>query len=244
MDQCLNTFVAKLTSRTKLTDHECQAVLALGGKSEQLEAHESFVLLGDATMSACLVLDGFCARVSRPTEESRQITAIYIKGDMPDLYSAFLPQANATLESLTRATIIRIPHLAIRQVMRVYPAVAEAFGRYLIADAAITSEWLINVGGREAARKLAHLFCEMAVRMAKVEAHSFSFFFPISQTQLAEVCALSSVHINRSLMSLRRDGLIVVDRGMITIPNWDALKKAASFDDRYLVSSRPSRFSN
>ena len=244
MEQSLNIFVDKLVTRTRLNAAERQAILSLVGKTERLEAHKSFVLLGDAVSCATLVVEGLCARVDQPTEDRRQITAIYVKGDMPDLYSLFQPESLATLEALTPATIARIPHNALREVVRAWPAVGEALARYVVADAAITAEWLVNVGSREARAALAHLFCEMAVRLGEVEGNRVCFHFPLSQLQLSEATGFSAVHVNRCLGSLRRDGLMSIARGVVTVQDWRALSKAAHFDDRYLVPPAPRRFVN
>jgi CRP-like cAMP-binding protein len=201
-------------------------------------------VIGDAITSVTLVLDGLCARVDMPSEDRRQITAIYIKGNVFDLGGIFEPEAPATIEALTDASIVRVPHGDMRALMRVYPAVAEAFGRYLMGDAAITAEWLINVGGREARAALAHLFCEMAVRMGRVDGNSFSFHFPLSQMQLSEATGLSAVHVNRSLGSLRRDGLMRMAHGMVQVPDWEALKRGAHFNSRYLAPESARRFAH
>lgn len=242
MERSLDIFLDKLTARTRLTEEERRAVLALPGRSERLEAHKPFVLFGDAATTATLVIDGFCARVEAPSDDKRQITAIYVQGDMPDLYSAFQPEAVANLETLTQATIARISHADIREVMRRFPAVAEAFCRYLVADAVITAEWLVNVGSRDARAALAHLFCEMAVRMGKVVANNFSFHFPVSQLQLSEATGLSAVHVNRSLGSLRHDGLMRVERGAVQVPDWKGLVQAAQFNERYLMAPATRRY--
>ena len=40
--------------------------------------------------------------------------------------------------------------------------------------------------------------------------------------------------MNRVLQDLRRDGLIVLRGGSVSIPDWDSLKEAAEFDEAYL----------
>lgn len=240
----LNSFVEKLIARTRLSDVECSAVRALEGRTERLEPHKTFVLLGDPTTSATLVVDGFCARVDAPADDRRQITAIYIPGDMPDLCGVFQPEAPATMEALTTASILRISHSDVRAVMQAYPAVAEAFARHVVADAAITAQWLVNVGGREARAAIAHLICEMAVRLSQVEGNDFSFHFPVSQLQLSEATGLSAVHVNRSLGTLRHDGLMRIDHGMVRVHDWSGLMETAHFNNRYLTPARASRFAH
>ena len=244
MDRAFQRFCDNLFEQTRLTAVEQSAVAGLLMKPQRMRAGEQFVVIGDLVTCTCLVVDGVCGRVQRPTEERRQITAVYVAGDMPDLYSLFHPRATSTMEALTTATISKIPHREMREIMRRHPATTEAFGRYLVADSAITTEWLANVGSRDARASLAHFFCEMAARLRQVNGNSTSFPFPISQSQLGEITGLSVVHVNRCLMALRKDGVMTLERGHVHILDWPALVAIAGFDDGYLVHSHQLRFAN
>ena len=242
MDRTLSPIVEKLLTRTRLTVAEQEALLALAGRRERLDAQKRFVLLGDAMTSVCFVLEGLCARIEVPSDNRRQITAFYLPGDMPDLYSAFIAQATASLEAMTSAVIIRVPHAAIHRIMNAYPGIAEAFTRYLVADAAISAEWIANVGGRDARSAVSHLYCEMAVRNAQVKGNEFSFYLPLTQTSLGEATGLSAVHINRTLTALRIAGIMLVEKSVVHVLDWDALRTLAEFDSGYLVSKGQARF--
>ena len=57
---------------------------------------------------------------------------------------------------------------------------------------------------------------------------------------MGDATGLSTVHVNRSLMALRADGMITLERGRCTIDNWEGLKQAAMFDPTYLHLQGPS----
>jgi CRP-like cAMP-binding protein len=44
-----------------------------------------------------------------------------------------------------------------------------------------------------------------------------SFDFPITQGEIGDATGLSTVHVNRSIMALRADGLIILEKGRCTI---------------------------
>ena len=244
MNRSLQIFLGKLLSRTTLTEVECRAVLALEGHTQRLEAQENFVLLGDAMNSSCLVTEGVCGRIDRASDDQRQITAVYLPGDMADLHSAFEPLAASEMEALTPATIVRVLHSQLYSAMRHHPAIGEAFSRYLLGEAAITQEWLVNVGSREAKAAVAHFFCEIAVRLGKAEGEHFSFSLPLSQNQLSEVCGISTVHVNRTMMQLRTLALMRMDRGQVQVADWRGLKAVAGFDSEYLVARKQDRIAS
>ena len=88
---------------------------------------------------------------------------------------------------------------------------------------------------RDAKTRVAHFLCEMASRLHACRgADDFVFDLPINQTQLGEVTALTAVHVNRTLQSLRAEGLVEWHRQVIRIPQWSALADRAEFDPAYL----------
>jgi CRP-like cAMP-binding protein len=102
-------------------------------------------------------------------------------------------------------------------------------------DAAISREWLATMGRRSAYEQLAHLFCELYFRMdwaGQVERQEFHF--ELTQAELGDACGLSTVHVNRSLQALRRDGFISLENHRLTILNLDGLINVAGFDPAYL----------
>src|SRR5579884_2374977 len=205
----LQLFLDRLTSRSVLTQEEQQAVLDLPGHAEQVAAHRDFVPLGERVDHACLIVAGIVGRFDQSSEGRRQITAMHIRGDMCDLHSVVQPLPTSALQALSVATILRVPHAAIRSAAARYPAIAAAFWRDCMVDAAILSEWVVNVGRRDAKTRVAHLICELATRLhAGTGANDFAFDLPIKQAQLAEATALTAVHVNRTLQSLRTDGLL------------------------------------
>jgi Crp-like helix-turn-helix domain len=96
-------------------------------------------------------------------------------------------------------------------------------------------EWMINLGRRTAYQRIAHLLCEMGLRLQDAgRAQDNSFDWPVTQAALADAMGLTPVHVNRVLQQLRGEGLIVLRGAKVTILDWDALSDAAEFDPDYL----------
>lgn len=231
----LHRFLERLTSRSVLTEEEQQAVLNLPGHAEQVPANVDFVRLGDRVDHACMVVAGMAGRFDQTREGKRQITALHIPGDMCDLHSVVQPVTASALQALAVTTIVRVPHGAIKAVAERYPALAQAFWRDCTVDAAILSQWMVNVGRRNARSRVAHLLCETATRLGAASGtDDVMFDFPLTQEHLAEATALTPVHINRTLQSLRAEKLVEWRSRQIRLPNWDALAEVGDFDPSYL----------
>jgi CRP-like cAMP-binding protein len=109
-------------------------------------------------------------------------------------------------------------------------------------DAAILAEWVMNVGRRDARQRVAHLLCELATRLGAANATDVVFDLPVTQTQMADATALTPVHVNRTLQSLRSDGLVDWRTRLVRLPQWDALVSLAEFDPTYLhAGDEPAR---
>jgi len=110
-----------------------------------------------------------------------------------------------------------------------------AFWRETLIDSAIFREWMTSMGQREAYGRIAHLLCEMLVRMRAVglaEGHACNL--PITQAEFGDALGLSTVHVNRVLQELRANELIELKGDRLNILDWDKLKEEGGFDPTYL----------
>jgi CRP-like cAMP-binding protein len=231
----LQTLVRKLESVTPLAPQEEQAILALPATVRDIRADQDVVRDGDRPSQSCLIVAGFLCRYKDLPTGTRQIHSIHVAGDMPDLQSLHLQVMDHGLATMTPSKVAMIPHDALRQLTRAHPRVGDALWRDTLVDAAIFREWIVNVGAREAYHRIAHLICEMFLKLRAVGlAESNTFELPLTQGEVAEATGLSTVHVNRSVMQLRANALITWEKGLCTIENWEGLKQAAMFDPTYL----------
>src|SRR5262249_15254537 len=94
---------------------------------------------------------------------------------------------------------------------------------------------LATLGRRTAYQQIAHLFCELYFRLDSVgQVKKGAFDMPLSQAELGDACGLSTVHVNRSLQALRKDGLIVLESHALLVPDIHRLVVTAAFDEAYL----------
>jgi len=56
----------------------------------------------------------------------------------------------------------------------------------------------------------------------------------MTQEQLADATGLTSVHVNRVLQALQREGLIERDRRMVRFVSWEGMRDVGDFNPRYL----------
>jgi CRP-like cAMP-binding protein len=116
-----------------------------------------------------------------------------------------------------------------------YPNLTRALWWSTLVEEAITREWIVNVGRRNARERMAHLFCELLFRFRAVGLNEGnSCTLPLTQIELAETLGLSAVHVNRTLQDLRREKLITLEAGTLTIENLERLMELSFFKPDYL----------
>jgi CRP-like cAMP-binding protein len=111
-----------------------------------------------------------------------------------------------------------------------------------LVQSAISRQWLVAMGRRTRAAHLAHVICELYLRLQVVKrVEGNSFHFPLSQMQMADVMGLSLVHMNRVIQELRGEEFLTWAKDRITIVDWSRLQRFAGFDPIYLSLQRQPR---
>jgi CRP-like cAMP-binding protein len=182
-----------------------------------------------------LILDGWACRYKQFPDGRRAIVSLLLPGDLCDPLVFRRARMDHGIGALTPVTVARIAPDQIGDAVRRRPAVEECLWRELLATTAIHREWIASVGRRSAIERLAHLFCELHVRLAGVGlTDGATLPMPMIQPDLADALGQTSVHINRTLRELRTSGLIVLRSRRLTIRDVDGLRARGLFDPAYL----------
>ncbi|MFC0203997.1 Crp/Fnr family transcriptional regulator [Novosphingobium soli] len=232
----MERFVERLRLRSVLPLDACAALLSLRGRTLEVGRGHQLATPGHEIDRATLVVDGLLGRFDQMADGSRQITALHIRGDMADLHSVPMPLPAWGIEALAPSTVLLVSHADLRSVSAAHPAIALAFWRDTVADSSILSKWAANLGRTDAATRLAHLLCEMGTR-AQVAGigRREAFALPMTQAQLADALGLTTVHVNRTMATLKQSCGLSIAAGHVRVTDWLALAEIASFDDTYLL---------
>ena len=227
--------IRKMESVFAVTDDERQALETLPMQLAVIKADQDIVRIGDRPSRCCLILSGFACTYKVTAEGKRQIVSFNLPGDIPDLQSLHLKVLDTSIATISTCRVGFITHEALRDICDRYPRITAAFWREALIDAAIFREWVLNVGRREAYTRMAHVLCELLVRLRAVGlAEDHVCDLPITQGEFADALGVSNVHVNRVLQQMRADGLIETKGTQLRVPDWDRLKQVGEFDPTYL----------
>jgi CRP-like cAMP-binding protein len=231
--------VRKLRLSTPLDPADIAAIERLPIVVRGLPAQTAIVREGERPSQSCLIIEGYACRSKTTDSGKRQILSIHIPGEIPDLQSLHLHVMDHDLTTQSRCTVGFISHDSIRALTRERPLIADALWRETLIDAAVFREWIVNVGRRAAVSRMAHLLAEIGVRLEAIGlAEGRRYELPMTQIDLADALGLSSVHVNRVIQELRRDGLIEMHKHTVALLDLPRLTKLADFDALYLHQSQ------
>jgi CRP-like cAMP-binding protein len=238
----MNVFIRKLESIARLSTKERQAIQSLPVKARVLQPRQDIVRDGDKPSQCCLILDGWACRYKLVGEGQRQIFSFHIAGDIPDLQSLHIHTMDHSLCTLTKATVGFIPHGSLRDLTARFPSIAAVLWRDTLIDTGIFREWMVGMGRRSAFEQVAHLFCELYLKLQAVGlAGSYRCPLPLTQVDLADALGLTNVHVNRVLQEMRGKSLITLRGHTLVLEAWNELVRVSEFDPTYLhLEKRPA----
>ncbi|WP_108460524.1 Crp/Fnr family transcriptional regulator [Devosia naphthalenivorans] len=231
----LDPFFGRIERRDTLGPAERQALVDGVSAIEEATAGADLVREGDRPARSTLLVSGFAARYRTVANGERQFATIHVAGDFVDLHSFPLKEMDHSVLALTPCTLAMYPHEAIKGMTERLPHLTRLLWLLTLLDSALQREWIVCMGRLSAEARALHLFCELGARLAAVGlGQPDNYHLPLTQQDLADALGLSSVHANRVVQSLRKQGLLIWQAGQLVLPNLQAAREMGEFDERYL----------
>ncbi len=198
-------------------------------------AQTDVVREGDPCGTAHVLVEGFACRYKIVEGGRRQITGFLVPGDCCDAHMFVLDRMDHSILTLSEARVALVSRETMRTLTAAHPAVERAITWSTLVDAAISREWLANMGRRSPDRRIGHLLCEILLRLKAVGlSEEQRFAFPITQADLGDAVGLSTVHVNRTLQELKEKKLIQWRRGQFEVLDLARCQHYSDFDPGYL----------
>lgn len=229
------TLVGKLSMRDRVSPEEVAVLETILETPYKVAAGADIVREHTRPQHSTLLISGFSARYTTLEDGARQITEINVTGDFIDLHSLLMKQMDHGVVALTDCVVAQAAHTRLIDLTERHPHLTRLLWLDTIIDAAIHRQWLVAMGRRSGLGHLAHLVCELYLRLQAVgQAGELTFDLPLTQTVLGDALGLSTVHVSRLITELRGEGVVSWSGGRIHILDWHRLAEIAEFDPTYL----------
>lgn len=230
----LDLLVRRLSAHSSLSEEDCNAIRALPFSMREVPPNSYIIREGEPPLVCGVLVKGYAFRQKLANTGERQIVSLHIPGEALDFQSLLLDQADHNVQALTRVTLAVLDRRALLALLMERGAVAIAAAKLCLIEASVSREWILNVGRRDARTRVAHLICEFCMRLEEQGLEQERFVLPMTQEQLGDATGLTSVHVNRTLKAIEKDGLIERAGREVRIPDLPALKQAGDFSELYL----------
>ena len=227
----IEMMIRKLRLHSELPDENVEALRSIVAPVKTLPEDSIIVREGDLSTQCCVMLSGFAHRSKVSESGKRQILSFHIAGDMPDLQGLRLKRMDHDLTTLSEARVGFINHDALERILETRPALTRALWRETLVDAMLFRQWIVNLGTRSAAGRMAYLIGELRQRLLVMGlVVNEQFDFPITQSKLADALGLSVVHVNRILQAFRTEGILDLKRRIVTLKDIEKVVELGGFD--------------
>lgn len=234
-----NPFVQKLQRLVQLSAEDVAALVTATAERRDFSAKQDLIREGDRPGPVFVMLEGWACRYKILPNGTRQITAFLLPGDACDLHIGMLAEMDHGIQAVTAANVALIPGKDMAAMLESFPRIANAMYKAQLIDEGTLRAWIVSMGRRSSAERVAHLMCELYLRAIAVDASDEDeLALPISQVIFADALGMTPVHINRVLRDLRNAGVMELRRGSLRILDPVKLVQVAGFDENYLHRRR------
>ena len=175
-----------------------------------------------------IVVSGWACETRILRDGRRQIFGFVLPGDPIDVESSSNIGQRALI-ALTRLEVVDAEVVSGGDSIEAANS-ARAIERAIRQREERLFDQMVRIGRLTAKERVLNMLLELYDRLDAVGmVKERTFRIPITQEMFADALGLSIVHINRTLQQLRREGLIVLKAGSVTLPHLDRVASAACY---------------
>jgi len=230
-----SALVRKLGSYVLLSEEEIEFLEGMQSNLVKAPGGHTLVEDGADFPATFLVRSGWVQRCKVTPQGNRQILSFSMPGDFIGLHVNFRRTAACAAETIGAVELALIEPARILEIYQRFPILATGLSWSTVREFNILGEHAVSLGRRTARGRIAHLLLELWCRLKLVDrSPDVEPTIPLTQQHLADCMGLSTVHTNRILRQMEREGLIRYGRGVIHFVDFDRLSRAADFDPTFL----------
>ncbi|ANI79553.1 Crp/Fnr family transcriptional regulator [Sphingobium sp. EP60837] len=178
--------------------------------------------------------EGWACRYRLLPDGRRQITGLFLPGDICEPHWALGKRPSQPIVALTNVRATNLPSsphgvLPAESQQACWKGLADMIERQ--------TNWLVTLGRKTAIERLAHLLLELFERMRSSGlSYGQQCAMPLTQMEIADMTGLTPVHVNRTLQTMRQRGLVELQSKWLRIPDLAALRDAAALTSNEVLA--------
>jgi len=220
--------------RHAMGEREKEIVESLLGDVCSFPGQVTIQARGELCTHSTMLLEGYMMRTIEDRGR-RFVVGLHVPGDFVDLHGFALKRLDHDIVSLGPVKVGFAPHERIGGVLENHPHLARLLWFATLLEAAIHREWILKLEQLTAAKRVAHVFSELWHRLDLVGLGRMDGLrTPLVQADLADMCGTTTIHMNRALGQLKKEGIAEFRRGTLYVHDRTRLEAFGEFDPDYL----------
>jgi CRP/FNR family transcriptional regulator len=177
------------------------------------------------------ILSGVVKLTKMLPDGRQQIVGLQFAPDF--LGRLFRKTSQTTAESATQVNLCSFPSTLINKMIRQSPDLEHRLHEQALAELDEAREWMLTLGRKTAAEKVASFLFLIARHAdpAEDESDGVTFDLPLTRADIADFLGLTIETVSRQMTKLRKDGVIQIENNRhIMVPNIERLAMRARVD--------------
>lgn len=206
----------RLAALTSLGETELIRIAFMAERTQRrIKARSELMREGDPIARPLLILSGWAARMRTLSNGRRQLLSLLLPGDLVGIGRGHQPVALSTIVALTDVAICHLPR---QEEVEPDSGLSAAYDLSRTLDDHYMLAQIMRLGRLTAYERIADFLLELYERLEPAGvARGGSFPMPLTQELMGDAMGLTSVHVNRTLQTLRREGVVTIGNGMATL---------------------------
>lgn len=216
-----------------LTPAEESALLGLGDSEQEHQRHEVIQREGQPASGFFLLVNGWAISSIDLVNGRRAIQKLHLPGDMMGTPNMALGTTAYRLTAVTKLVTSFVPFKQIGELFYKHPRLVALFMVALQMEQVALMDTLAVVGNATSKERLSRLLLDIHDRLTPLGAvDKNAFHLPTTQEIMSDMLGMTSVHLNRTLRELDREGLIERWNHMIRLNDLNRLRSIAAMPVR------------
>ena len=225
--------ITRLAKLAPLTQDDRHALDEAVKMAVAFEPHSEIVPEGAPLPERKILLSGWACRMRQMIDGRRQILGLLLPGDLIGNCAHRDPVSATTIISVTQVRTCTAP-------TRESDALREAYAMSGALDELALLRQIARLGRLSAYERLIDFLLEIRERLALANLlEGDRFALPLMQEMLADLLGLTAVHVNRTIQTLRQNGVLSLQRGYARLSNVEGLISLVDFRPSPLAQTRP-----
>lgn len=182
---------------------------------------------------------GWVIRSRHLENGARQIVNVALPGDFVAMNALLFSTSDFELSCKTDVAAFRLPADRLGNALSRDAMLSAALFWVNAHEESLLAERIVSLGRRSAKQRTAHVLCELISRLEIIGITDPEMFvIPMSQEEFADILGISVVHMNKTLRTFEREGVISFRNAILMVRDRKKLEIEAGFDNGYLHFAR------